>query len=363
MKIKKALAFIAAFSMLSVTGVNAFAEEKLSAYKNSGIITLGTAMGFADSKEFSCDNYNFVAELTSNPGGLVVDKYITIYKYENDGSKTETNISGKNVCTLRNGENPGLEENFSLDYILSINDNSISINSTFYPWEYDEAQYESVNYVYDESTNSFVEPGSITTPTTTTTTTSLMEGIKVDEKVKNFELDGVAFYAQRMYEYKERVSGKLVEYDKYDYVSIFLADGTPTNIQEEFVFVEPGCTGGWAGYSISDYVSISGNNLVITHKGDSDLSITYTYDKLTNKFVKASTVTTNTSKTTTTTITTTTKATITTNTSNTTGKASGSTTNGTANSPITADKMLIPAVAGSAALVLGAVIYVTKKRK
>ncbi len=489
MKIKKVLAFAAALSVLSVTGVNVFAEEKSVAEINAGIITLGTTTLVGESKDFTCDGYNFVAELSANPGGMVVDKFITIYKYEEDGSKRETNINGKLVCTFRNGENPGLEENATLYYILSINGDSITINSTFFPWEYDEAQYESVNYVYDKATNSFVEPGSITTTTTTTfdinnyigtynaplngyiyemkiwldsdelffnvkrdanfpggwgmssseynastvsyyngmargftldefgnvlpgngataylngtgnfvfnsdgsvtwnsdnddftpltfsraaatttttTTTSLMEGIKVDEKVKNFELDGVAFYAQRMYEYKERVSGDLVEYDKYDYVSIFLADGTPTNIQEEFVFVEPGCTGGWAGYSISDYVSVSGNNLVITHKGDSDVSITYTYDKLTNKFVEASTITTTTSKTTTTTTTKTTtttiKSTSTTDTSDTTGETSGSTTGGTANSPITADKMVIPAIAGSAALVLGAVICISKKRK
>jgi len=239
MKIKKSLAFIAALSMLSVTGVNAFAEEaavteiessavemttetatdmeeevvteteateevavdgivekttfseeKSLTDKNAEIITFGTATGLADSKDFTCDGYNFVAELRVNPGGIVVDKFITIYKYEEDGSKRETNINGKMVCTFRNGENPGLEENASLDYILSINGDSITINSTFFPWEYDEAQYESVNYVYDKATNSFVESSTITTTTTTNTTTAIDADFTIGNESFYTEVNG-----------------------------------------------------------------------------------------------------------------------------------------------------------------------------
>ena len=107
----------------------------------------------------------------------------------------------------------------------------------------------------------------------------------------SFDFQGMSFYAVITRETKERISAEgWTEYDQYNYLSINFADGTPTNIQNELVWVEYGMTGGFEGYEILSYISTSDDTLTIRRIVDSDDSsqdilTTYVFDKEANDFV------------------------------------------------------------------------------
>lgn len=177
---------------------------------------------------------------------------------------------------------------------------------------------------------------------------STSDGIKEDNDSYEFTLDGVSFYAKFGFENKESVNeyGN-PEYDKYIYVSIYNADGTPTRVKNRFADCIKNSTGG-ADFSITDYVIVSGNEVTVVNKTDLAANVTYVYDKESNMLVNKDDAE--------------------------NGEAVGSTTeaetgsgsqssNIVTNSPETSDSMSVPVFAASAAVVLGAVVYISKKRK
>lgn len=107
----------------------------------------------------------------------------------------------------------------------------------------------------------------------------------------SFDFQGMSFYAVITRETKERISAEgWTEYDQYNYLSINFADGTPTNIQNELVWVEYGRTGGFAGYEPASYIITLDDKLTIRRIVDSDDSsqdilTTYVFDKEANDFV------------------------------------------------------------------------------
>jgi len=109
----------------------------------------------------------------------------------------------------------------------------------------------------------------------------------------SFTFQGVSFYAVKTRETKERISAEgWTEYDQYNYLSIYFSDGTPTSIQNELVWIEYGRTGGFAGYSPSAHISISGDKLIIHRiiepgNPSKDILTTYVLDKSTNNLVKS----------------------------------------------------------------------------
>ena len=100
----------------------------------------------------------------------------------------------------------------------------------------------------------------------------------------SFNFQGVSFYAN--------ITRKMIGDDQYNYLSINFADGNPTSIQNEVVWIEYGRTGGFGGYSPSAYITISGDQLIIHRIMESgnpskDILTTYVLDKDTNKLVKS----------------------------------------------------------------------------
>ena len=100
----------------------------------------------------------------------------------------------------------------------------------------------------------------------------------------SFNFQGVSFYAN--------ITREMIGGDQYNYLSINFADGNPTSIQNEVVWVEYDRTGGFGGYSPSAYITISGDQLIIhriTEPGNpsKDILTAYVLDKDTNKLVKS----------------------------------------------------------------------------
>lgn len=109
----------------------------------------------------------------------------------------------------------------------------------------------------------------------------------------SFTFQGVSFYAVITRDTQKRITAEgWTEYDQYNYLSINFADGKPTSIQNELVWIEYGRTGGFGGYSPSAYITISGDQLIIhriTEPGNpsKDILTAYVLDKETNNLVKS----------------------------------------------------------------------------
>lgn len=98
----------------------------------------------------------------------------------------------------------------------------------------------------------------------------------------SFNFQGVSFYAN--------ITRKMIGDDQYNYLSINFADGTPTSIQNEVVWVEYDRTGGFAGYNPESYIIISDDKLTIRriidpNDSSQDILTTYVFDKEANDFV------------------------------------------------------------------------------
>ena len=380
MKIKKALAFIAALSMLSVTGVNAFAEEAAVTEIESSSVEMTTeesteateetvttetsetaavdgdiendvitkdaevtqqmlhdkfvsecgsdfifvdetfmdingvpsaiikvedpskttvdtylvtmdnvkllnsvvkgGMGSAATyKSFTCDGQEFLAEFVKTMSDAGFISYITIYKCENNGSLNATNIKGEQIhlAAYRDVGNGTFDwvgdRNITVDQCISNDSNSITLK-----YENNrENTSKTVVYEYDKSTNSFVEPGSKpVTPENpdendTTSANVTIGDKKFIIKIQSGEVQG-DYYPVKMY------------------LSIYFEDGTATNLQN--IIVNEGVTFGEAdhhnAYNVNNYFSITNNIITIQSKVAGDTN--YFFDKVTNKFVEATSI-------------------------------------------------------------------------
>lgn len=363
MKVKKILAFIAALSMLSVTGVNAFAEESVTD-ETEAVVATTAELTTEETSETEVIEENTESEEDSEiqeeneeesesdgedtevESNIVGDSNTdeeskasvnTIISLDNtkktftigDETFTASVLNTFRTLTIVNSKGEAfLKDLWDGDQVtesasLSVNGNIITIS------EYDsEGRLRRERSIeYNSSTGKFGE-------------LIYNNGGNMDDPYY-FDIDDISFYAEFV-PYNEIPSNAP---HGSEYITIYFADGTKTNIQNEFVYLDKLMTNGYP-YCTGTHISVSGNKLTIRYVDASqdaskDILKTYTFDKASNSFILQGTE----------------------------GKPSdnnsteSSTNNTTANSPATGDTMAIPAVAGSAIIVLGAVICVSKKKK
>lgn len=107
----------------------------------------------------------------------------------------------------------------------------------------------------------------------------------------HFSTGGKDFYAELTQDYKEREVDGYTEYDQYNYLNIYFADGTPTNIQNKVVFIEYGRTGGFGGYCVPSFVEASDSLITVRSIEDFytdayDILTSYKYDAAGRKFIE-----------------------------------------------------------------------------
>lgn len=233
----------------------------------------------ATYKSFTCDGQEFLAEFVKTMSDTGFISYITIYKCENNGSLNATNIKGEQIhlAAYRDVGNGTFDwvgdRNITVDQCISNDSNSITLK-----YENNrENTSKTVVYEYDKSTNSFVEPGSKpVTPENpdendTTSANVTIGDKKFIIKIQSGEVQG-DYYPVKMY------------------LSIYFEDGTATNLQN--IIVNEGVTFGEAdhhnAYNVNNYFSITNNIITIQSKVAGDTN--YFFDKVTNKFVEATSI-------------------------------------------------------------------------
>ena len=133
----------------------------------------GMLYGF-ESTDFTCDGYQFYAQLVRPASDADFRSYLTIYVYDKDGNLSVTNINGLQVgsAVYTKMEDGSFDwagnSKLKLDDCLSSNGDAITINRSLYEWYNSQDSYtatvDSTTYTYDAATNTFVTGGS--TPTT-----------------------------------------------------------------------------------------------------------------------------------------------------------------------------------------------------
>lgn len=133
----------------------------------------GMQYGF-ESTDFTCDGYQFYAQLVRPASDADFRSYLTIYVYDKDGNLSVTNINGLQVgsAVYTKMEDGSFDwagnSKLKLDDCLSSNGDAITINRSLYEWYNSQDSYtatvDSTTYTYDAATNTFVTGGS--TPTT-----------------------------------------------------------------------------------------------------------------------------------------------------------------------------------------------------
>lgn len=126
----------------------------------------GMLYGF-ESTDFTCDGYQFYAQLVRPASDGDVRSYLTIYVYDENGNLSVTNINGLTVATCLYGQ---LEDG-SLDWLgnykiklsdcLSWNGDTITINRNIAKYNDSSLTHgvvtsDSTTYTYDAATNTFV---------------------------------------------------------------------------------------------------------------------------------------------------------------------------------------------------------------
>ncbi|MGN0630200.1 MAG: leucine-rich repeat protein, partial [Ruminococcus sp.] len=106
-----------------------------------------------------------------------------------------------------------------------------------------------------------------------------------------FSVNGDSFYAEITKEYEKRDVYGNTESDQYNYLNVFFADGTSTNIQNKLVWIEYDRTGGFAGYFPYSFIDVTGSVLKIRRIEDSqtdiyDVITSYRYDKSGRNFIE-----------------------------------------------------------------------------
>ncbi len=230
-------------------------------------------------KSFTCNGQDFVAEFVKTMSDADFTSYITIYKCEKDGSLIATNIKSKKIHSaiygdIGNGTFDWIgDRNITVDQCISNDSNSITLK-----YENNrENTSKTVVYEYDESTNSFVEPGS--NPVTP-------ENPDEDDiKSANVTIGDKKFIIKTQ-------SGEVIGdyYPVKMYLSIYFEDGTATNLQNIIVNedVSFGGDGHYNAYNVNNYFSIANNIITIKSKVSGDTN--YFFDKVTNKFVEATSI-------------------------------------------------------------------------
>lgn len=133
----------------------------------------GMQYGF-ESTDFTCDGYQFYAQLVRPASDADFRSYLTIYVYDKDGNLSVTNINGLQVgsAVYTKMEDGSFDwagnSKLKLNDCLSSNGDAITINRSLYEWYNSQDSYtatvDSTTYTYDAATNTFVTGGS--TPTT-----------------------------------------------------------------------------------------------------------------------------------------------------------------------------------------------------
>lgn len=134
----------------------------------------GMGYGFK-STDFTCNGYQFYAQIVQPASDADVRSYLTIYVYDKDGNLVPTNINGMQIgSVLYTGVDGKVGWTQGYDWVLSdffsSNGDSITINRSIAAFidVSTSMQYtltsDSTTYTYDAATNTFVTGGS--TPTT-----------------------------------------------------------------------------------------------------------------------------------------------------------------------------------------------------
>ena len=126
----------------------------------------GMLYGF-ESTDFTCDGYQFYAQLVRPASDGDVRSYLTIYVYDKDGNLVPTNINGMQIgSVLYTGVDGKVGWTQGYDWVLSdyfsSNGDSITINRSIAAFidVSTSMQYtltsDSTTYTYDAATNTFV---------------------------------------------------------------------------------------------------------------------------------------------------------------------------------------------------------------
>ena len=125
----------------------------------------GMQYGF-ESTDFTCDGYQFYAQLVRPASDADFRSYLTIYVYDKDGNLSVTNINGLQVgsAVYTKMEDGSFDwagnSKLKLNDCLSSNGDAITINRSLYEWYNSQDSYtatvDSTTYTYDAATNTFV---------------------------------------------------------------------------------------------------------------------------------------------------------------------------------------------------------------
>ncbi len=282
MKIKKALAFIAAFSMLSVTGVTAFAEEAAVTEIESSAVEITTEAA-TEATEVTEETVTTETSETATVDGDIeetvianaidadftigdesfytkVDSYyIVIYKITDKDSATEVG-------------------RIELDALINTVDHYEVYGNQLVVVCYVNGKIATVESYYDSATGKFRYVNSDT------------DNLDYSSRKQVFELNGISFVADLQ-------NGKSSSTNGYSgaqlNLSINFSNGTATNLQNVPVledFTAGDLQGSAIVYNVNNYFKISGDNLIIYYENEytgQSTSTSYVFDKTANKFVEA----------------------------------------------------------------------------
>ena len=126
----------------------------------------GMLYGF-ESTDFTCDGYQFYAQLVRPASDGDVRSYLTIYVYDENGNLSVTNINGLTVATCLYGQLEDGSLNWLGNYKIKLSDclswdgDTITINRNIAKYNDSSLTHgvvtsDSTTYTYDAATNTFV---------------------------------------------------------------------------------------------------------------------------------------------------------------------------------------------------------------
>ncbi len=341
MKMRKMLAFVAVLAMAGATGVNAFAEEAVTE-TSAELAAEAQTETVTEAEAGTSAAETLMGTETDNNGenaaveGIIEEDVIT-KAYDADFTIGEdsffTKIDSYYIVIYKITDKDSAVQvgKIELDSLINYVDHyEVYGNQLVVVCYADDGAIATVDYYYDSATGEFHYVKDT-------------DNVEYDKRKQQFELNGVSFIAELL-NVETTENGLTLE------LSVYFEDGTATNLQNVQVNKDV-MAGDLAGeaftYNVNNYFTVSGDNLIVYHEDKMNAnrtSTTYIFNKATSSFIESGTDSDSSGNTV-------------------TDSAAGSTANSTANSPSTGDTMSIPAAAGSAAVVLGAVIYVSRKRR
>lgn len=278
MKMKRTLAFIAALSMLSATGVTAFAEEAAVTEIESSAVEMTTEES-TEATEVTDVTEETVTTETSETAAVEGDVEEDVIANAIDADFTigdesfYTEVSGSDLIIYKITDKDSATQvgKFSLDGLANKIDHYEVYGNQLVVVCYVDDKIATVNYYYDSTTGEFRYG-------------TKSDNLEYNARKQKFELNGVSFIA----ELESDVSPTNPNMSAL-YLSIYFEDGTATNLQNILVvptYAAGNTQGEAVTTNVNNYFTISGDNLNV-YSEYTDTSASYVFDKAANKFVES----------------------------------------------------------------------------